>query len=248
MKKLALVAIVCSLVGTLRAEDSDPFTDGTLIVKPGKGAITLFSCQTKLGTNEVVGITKPFYTSIFIPVNVVTVKDAFAFDAVPRLMASTDGKVSVFLVDDKTLPPSLVAPESKWGLVNVAAAAQGASGDAVVKARLEKLFTRVAGQLVGVLAPRSRKGVMSWVNTVDGLDALTSAQLTFDLLANATPRMSFIGITPGRRASYKRACEEGWAPPPSNDLQREIADMVKKEMTKEPTDPIKIKFDPKKGK
>ena len=34
-------------------------------------------------------------------------------------------------------------------------------------------------------------------------------------------------IAPVRRTTYKVACEEGWAPPPTNDFQRAIWDATK---------------------
>ena len=50
------------------------------------------------------------------------------------------------------------------------------------------------------------------------------------------------GIVPGKRAVYRKACEEGWAPAPTNDVQKAIWDKVH-EM---PTEPIKIKPETKK--
>ena len=45
------------------------------------------------------------------------------------------------------------------------------------------------------------------------------------------------------RATYREACREGWAPPPTNDLQRAIWE----ETRKLPEKPIKIEFDPPRG-
>ena len=46
-----------------------------------------------------------------------------------------------------------------------------------------------------------------------------------------------------RRGTYRRACEQGWAPQPTNDVQKAIW----AEFHTKPTEPMQIKFDPKKG-
>ncbi len=54
----------------------------------------------------------------------------------------------------------------------------------------------------------------------------------------------FFGIEPLKVASYMRACQEGWAPAPTNDIQKAIWN----EVYKIPDKPITINFDPKKDK
>ena len=44
--------------------------------------------------------------------------------------------------------------------------------------------------------------------------------------------------------TYKEACEEGWAPAPTNEIQKAIWDKVRAT----PKNPMKIEFDPKKGR
>ncbi len=53
-----------------------------------------------------------------------------------------------------------------------------------------------------------------------------------------------MGGKPQSRTTYRKACEEGWAPAPTNDVQKAIWDKVH-EM---PTEPIKIKPETKKVK
>ena len=51
-----------------------------------------------------------------------------------------------------------------------------------------------------------------------------------------------LGVTTRAVTSYKTACKEGWAPAPTNDVQRAIWDKVHAM----PTAPIKIKPEEKK--
>ena len=48
------------------------------------------------------------------------------------------------------------------------------------------------------------------------------------------------GIEPIRMATYRIACEEGWAPAPTNDVQKAIWEKVKADKERGPTNPIKI--------
>ena len=52
------------------------------------------------------------------------------------------------------------------------------------------------------------------------------------------------GVTPARKGIYEAACQQGWAPAPTNDIQKAIWDKVHAV----PATPMKIEFDPKKGR
>ena len=49
-----------------------------------------------------------------------------------------------------------------------------------------------------------------------------------------------IGVKPARRTTYKRACQEGWAPAPTNAYQKAIWEQVKADKERGPTNPITI--------
>jgi hypothetical protein len=48
-------------------------------------------------------------------------------------------------------------------------------------------------------------------------------------------------VTAETKAPYIRACKEGWAPAPTNDIQKAIWDRVKSEKERGPTNAIKIR-------
>ena len=49
-----------------------------------------------------------------------------------------------------------------------------------------------------------------------------------------------IGIPHTQKVFYKKALEEGWAPPPSNDFQRAVWENFKADKERGPTNPIRI--------
>ena len=65
-----------------------------------------------------------------------------------------------------------------------------------------------------------------------------------DMIDSIRINMKARGMTPTRIASYKKACQEGWAPAPTNDVQKAIWEKVHAV----PATPMKIEFDPKKGR
>jgi len=53
-----------------------------------------------------------------------------------------------------------------------------------------------------------------------------------------------LGVKPAEKTTYRKACREGWAPAPTNEVQQAIWDKVHQI----PANPMKIEFDPKKGR
>ena len=53
-----------------------------------------------------------------------------------------------------------------------------------------------------------------------------------------------LGVTKMEKTTYLRACKEGWAPAPTNEVQKRVWDKVHAA----PRMPMKIEFDPKKGR
>ena len=68
--------------------------------------------------------------------------------------------------------------------------------------------------------------------------------LPHDVVTRQLKYLAAMNVTPKVRITYKKACEEGWAPAPTNEFQKAIWEKVHAA----PKNPMKIKFDPKKGR
>ena len=53
-------------------------------------------------------------------------------------------------------------------------------------------------------------------------------------------------MSPAIVSTYLKACEEGWAPTPTNEYQKAIWEQVKADKERGPTNPIKIPMPKKK--
>lgn len=153
-------------------------------------------------------------------------------------------EVAVVLISDPALPPQLVQPEGRWALVNVAALGGGSLPGETVRKRVRKEALRAAAFLFGCGYSLNAGGMAQPISNVDELDTSLSEHLPVDVFTTMQALAPKFGITVGKRCHYRKACEEGWAPEPINEYQRAIWE----ETRKLPAKPLKIEFDPAKGK
>ncbi|MBR5548305.1 MAG: hypothetical protein IKU71_01115 [Kiritimatiellae bacterium] len=156
-----------------------------------------------------------------------------------------EGELSLYIIDDPDMPMSLVAPEGRWAFVNVAPLAKG-RGEKVqfLEARVRKEIARVAGILFGGIGSNYRGNLMSLVTSPEDLDKRDSEKIPADVMMRSSGFLLGLGVRPFRHTTYRKACQEGWAPAPTNEVQKAIWD----ETRQLPTKPIKIEYDPAKGK
>ena len=87
--------------------------------------------------------------------------------------------------------------------------------------------------------------VMSPVKTPEDLDAVKiEFPMPLPLLGAIGNHMVKAGMEATVTAYYRQACTEGWAPAPTNEVQKAIWDKAHAV----PAKPMKIEFDPKTGK
>ena len=84
---------------------------------------------------------------------------------------------------------------------------------------------------------------MQAVANPEDLDKVLVDGLPYDALAGILHNLKSAGGTISHKATYRKACIDGWAPAPTNDYQK----VIWEEIHAKPTNPIKIKFDPAKG-
>ena len=151
--------------------------------------------------------------------------------------------VAILVVEDDKLPSLTIAPETGWAVVNVkAVGSDGAKGQALAQ-RVKKEVWRAAAYLLGAADTTQKGCIMNYIRESKDLDLLgvtPSMGPIQKMIMGASQR----GIDLGKRRTYKNACKEGWAPPPTNDIQR----VIWNEFHEKPSKPLKIKYDPKNGK
>lgn len=242
-KKKALTAEERAARKALMMERMLKHTGGR-IVRPGTkaGKVVYVNCQTrasKAWISESIA-----YFSDVARFNIEMEEGKFDFKK-PEIR----GNASLFIIDDPDMPSFLVAPEARWAMVNVYQLAKDAK-PAFFQARVKKQLTRGFAALCGAMNSGYPNALTGGITDVKQLDRFVDARLPVDVIARFAPYMQPYGVTPAIITTYRKACQEGWAPAPTNDYQKAIAEAIAKEKTetlKGPANPRKIKFDPKKG-
>jgi len=140
-------------------------------------------------------------------------------------LGSGDVAAVVAVVADRARPALLVAPEDRWAAVN-AARVLDAGGD-TRDVRLRKQIWRAAGLMMGAGNTGSPQCPFRPVLSVSDLDAFSGFQLAPATLAAVSAYARAAGLAQSRQTTYRRACEEGWAPAPTNDVQKAVWDEVR---------------------
>ena len=202
---------------------------GGWAVKPGsqQGEIAYVNCQSAAKKEwlqeSIDGFVKATRFNI-------TLKDGtFDFKS-PKVV----GNLSLFFVDDPTLPMSLIAPEAKWAVVNVAPLKS--DKEPFFKARVKKQASRTMAILCGGYKSNYPGNLTDAITKVEELDTHTNDALPVDVLGRFTPYLAAFGVTPAIMTTYANACRQGWAAQPTNDLQRGVWNKVHET----PSKPIKI--------
>ena len=152
------------------------------------------------------------------------------------------GEASIFVVDDPALPMSLVATESRWAMVNVAQLKS--EKVKFFEMRVKKAVARTFALLCGGAGSQFKLSLTECILKAEDYDIHINEFLPFDVNRRMTPYLEAMGITRWKKSNYREACQEGWAPNPTNAVQKAIWD----EIHALPEKPIKIEFDPKKDK
>lgn len=153
----------------------------------------------------------------------------------------------VLIVDVKDKPTLSAYPEDAVGIVN-AASLKTDDASLFVERLSKETWRGIALALGGfsTAAPNGKivKSILSPVYGVKDLDALKVSVLSPNQCSAVYESVSSIGLQAAKPALYTVACRQGWAPAPTNDIQKAIWDKVHAV----PATPMKIEFDPKKGR
>ena len=152
-------------------------------------------------------------------------------------------QLGVFIIDDPQSTQALVlVPESRFAIVNIAPLASDGSSGRQLEGRLRKEIGRGFGIVSGAFNSKFEWTILGPVTKPKDLDRINEFYLTADIQPRIMPYLAALGVLPYELRTYKRACQEGWAPVPTNDVQKAIWDKVHAM----PTAPIKIKPETKK--
>ena len=157
-----------------------------------------------------------------------------------------NANMKLYLIDEPNEPVVLLAPEDHWGKLNMARIVDDLPGEKAKEkffaSRARKMILKSMSLLMGGGASQFPGNVMN-AATMRDLDH-AEENVPIDMVDFYVAYLKALGVKPAEMTTYRKACREGWAPAPTNDVQRAIWDEVRAL----PSKPLTIQFDPRRGK
>lgn len=149
--------------------------------------------------------------------------------------------ITITVSGDGETPSILVAPEEGWAVINLGTLSKDKPSNELLAERFGKEFWRATAMAIGGYVSMFQPCLMQVITDVRQLDAIHLNGPSPEVLSKMVNGAHAFGIRERHRVSYRKACQEGWAPAPTNDMQKAVWDQVKADKERGPTNPITIK-------
>lgn len=210
--------------------------DGGLVDRPIMGRVVRIKVETdKISVEDVRAEAERFMQLFRVAVEVV---------GKGQDPATKVGAYVSLVEQGEKVPTLLCAPEDYWTTVNVTRLLAGKPDAETLKSRIVKELWRGLGYALGAANSQQQPCVMRPIRYVGDLDVYKVAIVSPQPMMAMRSTMSQLGLAQGGKTTYRTACQEGWAAQPTNDVQKKVWEQVHTA----PKEPMKIEFDPKKGR
>lgn len=244
MKKLLVAFAAVAIVGEVFA-NADEDEGGRLNIWPKDHGKFLFVNSQKTVDQSVfkrpVGILASQFNFDIQLVSGV----APEVRGVKEALAKLGAKGVIWIVDDSAYPLSLGACEDGWAFINTFSLVADNPDEKLLAKRVEKMVNRTFANIHGIgdsqMMPQC---VMKTAVGLEGIDKLICSEYSPEPLMKINAYMVQAGYKHGRHGTYYDACEEGWAPAPTNAVQKAIWDKVHEL----PTKPLTIQRESERNK
>lgn len=255
--------MVCALVGTIAADDSTPATPklatptaaerrAAWLKKVGgfyegatKGKSFLYLNCAEIESQVLDNVISQMQQVCGIVLKQEKAElNGPAMDLAKKLLREREdvGAITLFFKGNNDAPIEAIYPMDKVCLINVSAIQPCA--DKVYSERVTALACRSIAYIAGGAMPFGVEGCMKNLFEAKDIDHLKSKLLhpmSGQLVKSSAPDF---GFAQWKRGTYIAACQEGWANPPTNEIQRAIWNEVRTL----PKKPLTIQYDPTRGK
>jgi hypothetical protein len=211
-----------------RKEESRRRTGGLVLdVRNQKGKVVILNGQCIVAEDAILSVAKELSDMLKIRVEVAKWAPTPLSEA-GKGLSECDGNIKIVLSDMENQPALAIFPDELWAFVGVTAINGGK-----VEKRLQNQIRRAFAYACGC---GSDSGIMARIDKPAQLERFADTDLTYAATQSMLMYLSAAGVTPGRNVLYIRACKEGWAPAPTNEIQQAVWDKVHAM----PTEPLKI--------
>lgn len=202
---------------------------GGIVQSPAEGPAILFlNAQSLVTENTLRMTTEQFQKTLHLRSLFSTIKSAEPIAEGLKALSDKNTAAVIVIGASEGYPTLLVAPESRWALVNVSALAERGVSATTLSERTQKEIWRAAGILMGAANSNFEHCLLKPVFSTSDLDALKMQTLSPEPFGKMLVHAQKMGMKAIRTTTYRKAVEEGWAPLPTNDFQRAIWSELKK--------------------
>jgi hypothetical protein len=196
---------------------------GGMVQAPATGPTVLFlNTQKRVPAATLQAAAADIQKFVHLPCSVADAAATEPAADAARALADKNNAAVVVVCEAAGQPSLLVAPENRWAVLNVAALAAGNAPAEKVGERVRKQMWRSFGYVMGAANSGFEHCLLKPVFSPADLDALDCQTICPEPIAKMFAQAQKIGVKPVRMVSYRKAAEEGWAPQPTNDVQRAI--------------------------
>lgn len=239
--KTSITLSVGFLMLSVAAAPSGGERFGGYLVRPNskQGAVLVLNAQDQMKDEEIKAAFKPLFSDGY---DVRIERRALAGTAPCELARKSGAPVTVAVFAEKGKPPMVACPDEHWAVVNVAAMDEGLKTDEAkakfVPGRCRRELLRAFVLAAGASGSAFSGNILS-CRKIPDLD-LVGEFIPEDAFDSCRKYMATCGITPERRVPYLIAVREGWAPAPTNDVQRMIVEKLQNAKERGPANAIRI--------
>ena len=209
-----------------------------------EGCVKVISYQKALPLDNVKSAGEAFSKQMKIVIASESASGSFSLADADKLQNNSKANAVVFVVADPTLPMTLVAPESRWGVVNVTKLSEGDPTRDVLAKRVHTAVFRAIAGVIGAYGSQYPGTIMEGILSAKEMGNHSDYAFIPDSQMAVVNFLPKIGMKQGQTITYAKACKLGIAPAPTNDIQKAIWE----EVHAPPSKPIKITYDKDKQK
>lgn len=208
-----------------------------------KGKILIIDERSRPDTKQLVPSAEAFCKHLKFNLTILA-KSSGSEQSPKKRLDALGGQVGVFVVERNDSPSLLLAPEEGWAIVNVKPLVAGVEKSRLAPLRIQKEVLRALGFICGGMSSQYAGSLAGPISKPSDLDLHNDLSLPADVSQAFKGYLTGFGVSPYQHTTYRQACKEGWAPAPTNEYQKVIWDKIHST----PKNPMKIEFDPKKGR
>lgn len=244
MKKLVFSGLLMSLAFVTVADDEYPTIRDT---RKMRGSVTFVNAQKRVDVKEGVAkamasLDKEFHWDLRMTNATEAVNTPASAAALRKSIKTT---AAVFFVDKEDYPALSAFPDERVALVNVAPLLADKPDAKKISKRIRLETMRAFAFAFGAGFSQYEALLMSPADSLNELDIIPAKSFyPYDSLVALRKVAESRGMSPYTDEYYEVACQQGWAPAPTNAVQKKIWDLVHQM----PTEPIKIEYNEKRDK